>query len=112
MKKNKKLGFNKYQDKTIEYHFCKGGPVVEKTVHVLGLAGEAGEIVEKYKKHLRDGTPLDTLDLAKEISDVMFYCAAVSADIGWSLQDIAELGLAKLKDRKKRGVLSGNGDNR
>ena len=111
MTKPKILGFNEYQAKTITYHFCKD-LWQQKTVHVLGLAGEAGEIVEKYKKHLRDGSELDTFDLAKELGDVLFYVAAVAADIGYDLRDVAELGLSKLEDRKKRGVLKGSGDSR
>jgi len=32
--------------------------------------------------------------------------------LGLSLQEIAELNIAKLVDRKNRGVLQGSGDNR
>lgn len=83
---------------------------------VLGLVGEAGEIANKVKKILRDGdmvmTDENADDLAKEAGDVAWYLANFSSEIGKGLEDIAAANLAKLADRKARGVLQGSGDNR
>lgn len=82
----------------------------------LGLAGEAGEVADKVKKVIRDknGKFTDEIkfEIAKEIGDVLWYCATLSYDLGFNLEMIAEMNYAKLKSRKERGVISGNGDNR
>lgn len=91
----------------------------------LGIAGEAGECADKVKKILRDthivrnadtgAIMLDTEQqhaLALEIGDVLWYCATLARDIGMTLEEVAELDIAKLNSRKQRGKLGGNGDNR
>ena len=77
----------------------------------LGLAGEAGEVAEKVKKHIRDGV-LNVEELKKELGDVLWYLAAIASDLGLTLDDVAEANLQKLRSRQARGVISGNGDNR
>jgi NTP pyrophosphatase (non-canonical NTP hydrolase) len=77
----------------------------------LGLTGEAGEYSEKVKKLLRDGKFVKA-DAIKELSDVLWYLTASAKELGTTLHEIAEVNLVKLYDRKKRGVLQGNGDNR
>lgn len=83
---------------------------------ILGLANEAGEVAGKYKKILRDWDGYMGIEecdsLAKELSDVLWYLAVVSHDLGYDLDDIAQMNLDKLQDRKQRGVLRGSGDNR
>lgn len=82
----------------------------------LGLANEAGEVLGKIKKVLRDNNGDFTLEhrveISKELGDVLWYCAALSNDLGISLDVIAFNNLAKLKDRQTRGVIQGSGDNR
>ena len=87
---------------------------------VLKLSGEAGEVSEKLGKLMRDegwrpGLPLpdDARDaLAKELGDVLWYLASVSADLGLTLEEVARTNLEKLEDRAKRGVIHGSGDDR
>ena len=86
----------------------------------LGLAGESGEAADKVKKYWRnlgilDGgllTDQQRLELAKEIGDVLWYCAALSKEIGYDLATVAKLNIDKLYDRSKRGVIKSEGDNR
>ena len=77
----------------------------------LGLSGEAGEYSEKIKKYLRDGK-LDKSLAVKELGDVLWYVTRSANELGYSIQDVAEINIVKLTDRKDRGVLSGNGDER
>ena len=103
------MRFNEYQEeasKTAIY------PEQYKIVYpTLGLAGEAGEVAEKVKKHIRDGV-LNVDDLKKELGDVLWYLAAIASDLGLNLDEVAEANLQKLRSRQARGVISGNGDNR
>lgn len=83
---------------------------------LLGLGGEAGEVLEKFKKQIRDDnweqTPEFKESIKKELGDVLWYVAAIAHDLQLSLQDIAEGNIAKLEDRRDRGVLLGSGDDR
>lgn len=93
---------------------------------VLGLVGEAGEVAEKLKKYFRDGVNDDTAleepmvemrarqryEIAKELGDVLWYVTAIASDMGYELEEIAELNLEKLEDRMDRNVIRGSGDNR
>jgi NTP pyrophosphatase (non-canonical NTP hydrolase) len=77
----------------------------------LGLSGEAGEVSEKIKKLIRDGT-LDRESLIKELGDVLWYLSALSNELGISLQQVAEKNLQKLALRSAKGSLNGEGDDR
>lgn len=77
----------------------------------LGLCGEAGEIAEKIKKSIRDGK-LDVNQLKLELGDCLWYLSQLSSCYGLDLEDIAVCNINKLQSRKKRGKISGNGDNR
>lgn len=83
------------------------------------LNGEAGEIAELVFKALRDGTgnPGEIDDerrtlLFKELGDVAWYLARLSDLLGFKLSEVFESNIAKLMDRKERGVLSGSGNER
>ena len=76
----------------------------------LGLVGEAGEVANKIKKVIRDGTSPD--NVIHELGDVMWYLAMLSTELGYSLDTIADKNLWKLANRKTRNVLGGSGDNR
>src|SRR6476646_9369666 len=83
---------------------------------VLGLAGEAGEVCEKVKKILRDkGGELDyedTMAIAKELGDCLWYISQIASDMGLSLEAIACTNLNKIANRQQSNTLSGSGDDR
>lgn len=80
---------------------------------VLSLAGEAGEVCGKIGKALRDGEqPEYKAQVAKELGDVLWNIAAIADDMGYSLEEIAQMNIDKLYGRKARGTLQGSGDNR
>lgn len=82
----------------------------------LGITGEAGECSDKVKKVIRDNNGEFTGDrkreIAKEIGDVLWYCAALAHDIGYTLNEVGEMNVEKLNSRKERNKINGNGDNR
>jgi NTP pyrophosphatase (non-canonical NTP hydrolase) len=83
---------------------------------VLGLCGEAGEVAEKIKKVMRDDggefTDAKRREIAKELGDVLWYCAALASELQLDLGEIAQMNLDKLACRQARGVISGSGDKR
>ena len=82
----------------------------------LGLTGEAGEVADKVKKVIRDGheefSDEKRLEIVKEIGDVLWYCATLSHDLGYELDDVAQMNVDKLRSRMQRNHLAGSGDNR
>lgn len=113
------FSFDEYQDKTAHTALYPGagtGNVEALAYTALGLAGEAGEIANKVKKVLRDDSGVLSKDkateISKELGDVLWYLARVADEIGTRLGGVAEGNIAKLYDRKARGVIQGSGDNR
>lgn len=86
----------------------------------LALAGESGEIAEKFKKLMRDDKvekwsqiPEEKrLALLKELGDLQYYISYTAQSLGSSLQEVVDMNVEKLHSRAVRGVLGGNGDNR
>lgn len=77
----------------------------------MGLANEAGEVLGKVKKKIRDGA-FDREATIKELGDVLWYLAILADDLQTNLSDVAQQNLDKLRSRQKRGTLQGSGDNR
>ena len=74
----KELTLDEYQKMALETAIYPL-PIIYPT---LGLTGEAGEVSDKVKKVLRDnGGVFDNnkkREIAKEIGDVLWYCATLS----------------------------------
>lgn len=109
---------------------------------MLNLVGEVGEFASKVAKGIRKGdleigeageqsnvllmtsarmenimnaemmSNVYKAELMKEAGDILWQLSGLCSVFGWSLEDIAQMNLDKLADRKKRGVIDGNGDNR
>ena len=110
----KDMDVNVYQDRAVATAIY---PETHKiTYPALGMAGEAGEVANKVKKIIRDGKkslPDDwQQQLASEIGDVLWYCAALARDLDMSLATIMAANLDKLKTRQEQGTLGGSGDKR
>lgn len=91
----------------------RDGTYVDK---ILGLVGEAGEVADKYKKIIRDHAsqvgPDEQAELVKELGDVLWYVATLARYLGVGMDEVARLNVAKLTDRRNRGLIQGEGDNR
>ncbi len=109
------MNFDEYQARakqTARYPVIGHGVIYP----TLGLTNEAGEVSGKIKKIFRDKEGIiseaDRTALLAELGDVLWYLAQVSTELGLSLDEIAEHNIAKLLDRKMRGKIQGEGDNR
>lgn len=98
-----------YQEKTRETAMYPENQALEYLA--LGLNGEAGEVAEKLKKHIRDGKELDE-DFAKELGDVLWYLVRLVDEMDGDMEEVIQSNLDKLFDRKERGKIQGSGDNR
>jgi NTP pyrophosphatase (non-canonical NTP hydrolase) len=84
---------------------------LEEQYLIMGLANEVGEFLGKCKKQLRgDGVTLE--DKVGELGDVMWYIARLFDHYDLTQADVLHQNFLKLTDRKKRGVIKGDGDKR
>lgn len=99
----------------------------------LGLAEEAGEACGKIAKFIRKHGGTDPMtaryelenkvtvtddelkfrkDLSAELGDVMWMVAELCTVYGLDMGKVMAENIDKLTDRRERGVIDGNGDNR
>lgn len=74
------------------------------TEGALGLAGEAGEVVDIIKKLVYQGHPIDEAArrrITEELGDVFWYAAAIAT--GLRLDDIMRANIRKLEERYPNG---------
>ena len=103
--------YTKLTDQTAIYPEAGTGSDLELYYLSLGLTSEAGEVAGKIKKLIRDQV-LDIGAVAYELGDVFYYLCRLCDAVGYSPEDVIEININKLLDRKARGVLGGNGDKR
>jgi NTP pyrophosphatase (non-canonical NTP hydrolase) len=108
------MTLNEYQKEALSTAvYGSGSKIIYPT---LGLAGEAGEVADKVKKVLRDNNgefdDWRKIQIAAEIGDVLWYIAALTNDLGYTLEDIAKLNIGKLSQRRANNTIHGEGDNR
>lgn len=65
----------------------------------MGMCGESGEAIDQLKKFMFQGHELDKLHMAKEIGDVLWYAALATQALGFSLDDIMQMNIDKLRKR-------------
>ena len=78
------MTLNEYQQHALETAIY---PENRRIIYpTLGLTGEAGEVADKVKK--------------------------VARELGYELDDVAQMNVDKLRSRMQRHIISGSGDNR
>ena len=81
-------------------------------VLALGLAGEAGEVVDLVKKHIGHGHELDKAKLCAELGDLQWYLAMIALYTGCSLSAVMTENVEKLRRRYPDGFSSEASRNR
>jgi Predicted pyrophosphatase len=109
--------FNTYQE--LALRTASAGSLADSSTMLntaaLGLAGESGEIADHVKKVMFHGHPLDDATrekIAKEIGDILWYCAMGARGLGLGLSEIATMNVEKLKKRYPEGFSTENSLNR
>lgn len=69
----------------------------------MGLAGEAGEVLDLVKKSVNYNTPLDREKFLDECGDTLHYLVRTLAEQGFTLDDAASANLRKLERRYPDG---------
>lgn len=87
-------GMNKSQFPTVNSYTLNG---------VMGLNGEAGEVIDIVKKHLFQGHKLDKDHLIEELGDCLWYIAVAAKGLNVTLDDVAMWNIKKLKERYPAG---------
>jgi NTP pyrophosphatase (non-canonical NTP hydrolase) len=75
----------------------------------LGLAGESGEVAELVKKEIFQGRAYDPARMLEELGDVLWYLDCMAEVHGFTLADVAEANVARLRARYPNGFVTGGG---
>jgi len=88
---------------------------IKPVIYILGIVGELGEYCNKYKKIFRDhGGRMEKrqLEIGLELGDIAWYLERLISSQGFKFEEIVEMNIEKLKSRKKRDKIGGDGDHR
>lgn len=110
------MTFDEYQKKALTTAIHHPDKLMDQTIFAMGISGEAGEVLEKWKKIVayKDGqiTKEDIAEIKKELGDVVWYIAVLAESLGLSFSEVMQVNIDKLESRKRRGTQRGAGDNR
>lgn len=104
---NRHMSINEYQRKAMRtasgmnYDAVGGNGLLLNGL--MGLNGEAGECIDLLKKSIFQGKPLDKGHLAKELGDVAWYLAVSAQALGYDLETVFKMNIAKLEARYPNG---------
>lgn len=73
---------------------------------VVGISGEAGELLDALKKWVLYGKPLDVENVIEELGDIEFYAEGLRAALGITREHVLEVNIAKLNKRYSSGKYS------
>ena len=91
---------------------AKPGPAILKSltqydcnlVHmVMGVSGEAGELLDAVKKHVIYRKPLDHENVVEELGDIEFFMEGVRQALGITREQTIEANIKKLSKRYAEG---------
>lgn len=69
----------------------------------IGIAGEGGEILDAFKKHVIYNLPLDEKNVREELGDLLYYVFQMFVRLNINLEDVIESNIAKLRRRYPNG---------
>lgn len=69
----------------------------------LGLCGESGEVADIIKKTVFQGHTLDAEHIVEELGDVAWYIAITAHALGYTLEEVLQKNVNKLRKRYPDG---------
>ncbi len=96
------MEFDQYQELAVRTRKTPASNDVPPVlISLLGLAGEAGQLLSEYKKWIRDGPAhkLHRERVAEELGDLLWYVANVAEQFDLKLSHVADENLHKVKER-------------
>ena len=94
------MDFQTYQRAALRTESTTYQPIDPRLLHAAyGIVTEAGELLDAIKKATFYGKPLDTVNVAEEIGDLMWYIAIACDALATDLGDIMDRNIAKLRTR-------------
>ena len=66
---------------------------------MMGISGEAGELLDAIKKHVIYQKPLDRENAIEELGDIEFYLEGLRQGLGISRQETLDANIKKLSVR-------------
>ena len=84
--------------------FKRSDDRIDSILHAaVGIAGEAGEVLDAVKKTWVYGKELDRENLIEELGDILFYVQALALQLNIELPDVMEQNIKKLEKRYPDG---------
>lgn len=78
--------------------------IVDKEFHALhGMVGEIGELHSIYQKRYQGHSEDSDEHRKKELGDLLWFIAEYCTACGWTLEEVMELNIDKLKKRYPEG---------
>lgn len=96
------MKFSEFQNKSVRT-FRRDNMMMDINHCALGVAGEAGEIIDTIKGTIYYGKALDIENIKEEIGDTLFYLANLASVVGLNLEECATSNINKLAIRFPEG---------
>ena len=73
------------------------------SIGLVGLGSFGSAFADLFKKHLYQGHDLSNEDVKSELGDALWYVNAMARAMGWTLEEVAQANIGKLKARYPEG---------
>lgn len=103
METNRIVEHAKFVERLTNPNFRVAVPTLPLLHAAMGLVTESAEIMDAMRKAAMTGELPDTINLAEEAGDILFYLQMLAARLNVSLEEIASLNMAKLRRRYPEG---------
>jgi len=70
---------------------------------ICGIANEAGELMEQFKKHVFYGAEFDFVNMLEEFGDMLWFMGIGIDAVGSSFDEVQNMNVRKLRARYKKG---------